>query len=66
MPMDEALGVIRAEAGEQFDPEFVQLLERVVAEQRDRWAAQIHRTMQDVRREAELQIVAPSEVVDDA
>lgn len=41
--IDEAVERIRAAAGGQFDPEFVQLLERVVRRQRKRWQAQVQR-----------------------
>lgn len=42
-PLDEAVDIIRKEAGRQFDPKFVQLLERVVGGQRKRWLEQIER-----------------------
>jgi diguanylate cyclase (GGDEF)-like protein len=40
--LDEALGVFHDEAAKQFDPQFVELLLRDVAENRERWQAQIN------------------------
>lgn len=41
--MDDAVAVIAAEAGKQFDPAFVDLLQRTVRTQRRRWQMQIDR-----------------------
>jgi diguanylate cyclase (GGDEF)-like protein len=56
---DEALEVMRAEAGKQFDPELVDLLATVAAEQRERWLSRIRRTQASLSRTPEL--VAPAE-----
>jgi diguanylate cyclase (GGDEF)-like protein len=56
--IDEALEVIGADSGRQFDPLFTQLLVSVVAEQRDRWAARIQRTRASLERAAESGITS--------
>jgi diguanylate cyclase (GGDEF)-like protein len=43
--IDEALDELRAQAGQQFDPQFAELLERVVTEQRAVWEARIGDTL---------------------
>ena len=42
--LDEAVAEIRKGAGGQFDPEFVEILVKTLADQRGRWQAQIDRT----------------------
>lgn len=42
-PIDQALAKIRADAGRQFDPTMVELLERTVREQEEDWRAQIEK-----------------------
>jgi len=41
--IDEALRIIESEAGRQFDPQFTELLARVLASQRDCWSDRIRR-----------------------
>jgi diguanylate cyclase (GGDEF)-like protein len=51
--IDGALEVIQAEAGQQFDPRFTDLLASVIAEQRDRWATRIRQTLAGLSRIAD-------------
>lgn len=46
--VDEALRVLRGDAGTQFDPAFVQLLEQTIDRQRERWTAQVQRARVDM------------------
>jgi diguanylate cyclase (GGDEF)-like protein len=41
--LDEALAIFRQQAGRQFDPNFVRLLENDIVTHRQRWQKQIHR-----------------------
>lgn len=47
--IDDALAEIRSEAGKQFDPQFSELLGRVLEEQREGWQARIDQTLNDAR-----------------
>lgn len=42
--VDDALAAIRAEAAQHFDPAFVELLSRVVEQERDAWEARVNET----------------------
>ncbi len=44
----EAIQAMRAEAGQQFDPQFVELLNRVLAEHGGRWAARIQMSQHEL------------------
>ena len=46
--IDAAVAEIRALAARQFDPQFAELLERVLEEERDRWQARIDRALAHV------------------
>jgi HD-GYP domain-containing protein (c-di-GMP phosphodiesterase class II) len=46
---EEALRLITAEAGQQFDPHFANLLARVAAEQQEQWQQRIARARADLR-----------------
>lgn len=48
--IDDALGALRAEAGKQFDPQFVELLARNVTAQRARWQIQVDRARVELPR----------------
>ncbi len=43
--IDEAVEIIKSEAGDHFDPQFTELLARVVALQRDSWTLRVRRTL---------------------
>jgi diguanylate cyclase (GGDEF)-like protein len=55
--IDETLQVFREEAGRQFDPDFVTLLERNVAAHRARWQKQVDRAR------VELPTMVPHEII---
>lgn len=46
-PIDQTLDIIREEAGRQFDPDFVELLERCIARNQERWQARVDRARVD-------------------
>jgi diguanylate cyclase (GGDEF)-like protein len=43
-PIEDAVKIIRGEAGKHFDPQFTELLVQVVEQQRDAWQAQVNDT----------------------
>ena len=52
--IDEAVAEIQSQAGEQFDPQFAELLSRVAREQREAWQARIDQTLSDGRTQSLL------------
>lgn len=49
--INQSLQVIQSEAGKQFDPQFVDLLQRVVSDQKQRWSARIRRARAELERD---------------
>jgi diguanylate cyclase (GGDEF)-like protein len=49
--IEEAVRVIQSEAGKQFDPQFTELLSRVVDVQKDRWNIRIQRARAELLRD---------------
>ncbi|MEW6251615.1 MAG: diguanylate cyclase [Planctomycetota bacterium] len=47
--LEQAVGLIEAEAGKQLDPQFTALLARVASDQKQRWSARIARAQAELR-----------------